>query len=45
MAESLQAIDKPAFNGYPKWIELDDWGQPKKPNKDGMSQLLTIKIQ
>jgi hypothetical protein len=45
MAELLQAIDKPAFNWYPKWIKLNDQGQPKNPIKDGMSQPPTIKIQ
>ena len=44
MAELLTVIDEPAFNWYPKWIELNDKGQPKNPIKDGMSQPPTIKI-
>ena len=44
MAELLTAIDKPAFNWYPKWIELNDKGLPKNSIKDGMSQPPTIKI-
>jgi hypothetical protein len=45
MAELLQAIDEPVFNWYPKWIELNEQGQPKKQIKDRMRQLPTIKIQ
>jgi hypothetical protein len=45
MAELLQAIDKPAFNWYPKWITLNGRCQPKNPIKYGMSQPPTIKIQ
>ena len=37
MAKLLTAIEGPAFNWYPKWIELDEKGQPKNPIKDGMS--------
>jgi hypothetical protein len=35
---------QPAFNWYPKWIELNEKGQPKNPIKDCMSQPPTIKI-
>ena len=45
MAKLLQAIDEHAFISYHKWIELDDWGQPKNLIKDGMSKPPTIKIQ
>ena len=44
MAELLTVIEEPAFDCYPKWIELDEKGQPKNPIKDGMSLPLTIKI-
>jgi hypothetical protein len=44
MAKLLTVIKEPAFNWYPKWIELDEKGQPKNPIKDGMSQPPTIKI-
>jgi hypothetical protein len=44
MAELLTAINKPAFNWYPKLIKLNDKGLPKNPIKDGMSQPPTIKI-
>jgi len=44
MAEFLTAIEEPAFNWYPKWIKLNEKGQPKNPIKDGMSQPPTIKI-
>ncbi len=44
MAELLAAIDEPAFNWYPKWIELNEKGQLKNPIKDDMSQPPTIKI-
>ena len=44
MAELLAAIDKPAINWYPKWIDLNDKGLPKNPIKDGTSQPPTIKI-
>jgi hypothetical protein len=32
MAKLLTVIEEPAFNWYPKWIELDEKGQPKNPN-------------
>ena len=44
MAKLLAAINEPVFNWYPKWIELNDKGQPKNPIKDGMSQPPIIKI-
>ena len=44
MAKVLTVIEEPAFNWYPKWIALDEKGQPKNPIKDGMSQPPTIKI-
>jgi hypothetical protein len=44
LAELLAAINEPAFNWYPKWIEHNDKGLSKKPIKDGMSQPPTIKI-
>jgi hypothetical protein len=44
MGELLTAIEEPAFNWYPKWIELNEKGQPKNPIKDGMNQPPTIKI-
>ncbi len=44
MAELLAAIDEPAFNWYPKWVELNEKGLPKNPIKDGMCQPPTIKI-
>jgi hypothetical protein len=44
MAKLLTAIEEPAFNWYPKWIKLDEKGQPKNPMKDSMSQPPTIKI-
>ena len=44
MAELLTAINEPAFNWYPQWIELNEKGEPKNPIKDGMSQPPTIKI-
>ena len=43
MAKLLTAINEPAFNWYPQWIEHKK-GQPKNPIKDGMSQPPTIKI-
>ena len=45
MAELLQAIDERAFHWYLKWIELNEWDQPKNLIKDGMGQLPAIKIQ
>ena len=44
MAKLLTAIEERAFNWYPRWIELDEKGQPKNPIKDGMSHPTTIKI-
>lgn len=44
MAKLLMAINEPAFNWYPQWIELNEKGQPKSPIKEGMSQPPTIKI-
>ena len=44
MAELLTAIEEPAFNWNPKWIELHEKGQTENPMKDGMSQPLVIKI-
>jgi hypothetical protein len=44
MAESLTAINEPAYNWYTQWIELNEKGQPKNPIRDGMSQPPTIKI-
>jgi hypothetical protein len=44
MDKLLTAMKEPAFNWYPKWIELNEKGQPKNPIKDGMSQPRTIKI-
>jgi len=45
MTELLAVIEDPAFSWYPKWIKLDESGQPKNWIKDGMNQPLTIKIQ
>ena len=45
MAESLAAIEDPAFGWYPKLIELDESNNPKNPIKDGIHQPPTIKIQ
>jgi hypothetical protein len=45
MAKLPTAIKDPVLGWYPKWMQLDEYGQPKNWIRDGMNQPPTIMIQ